>query len=253
MAETFGVRAYADLEAMLADVEAVSFAVTPEVQAQVALTAATAGKHLLLEKPVSTSLIEARLLARQVSERSLSSIVFLTARFRPEIADWLEEAGQSQWESATGMWKSSALASPLSPYFTSQWRRNKDAALWDLGPHALALIIPLMGSIVEVGARRADDAVIHLSLLHESGSHSTVDLCFEDSDTDQIELVLHAGDRTASLPQSLTSRTSAMVNAIESLVALARDGITDNPCDISFGLDIVRVLDAAERQMRGSS
>ena len=53
LAGTLGVTAYDDYDALLADVEAVAFAVPPDVQAEMALVAARAGKHLLLDKPVA--------------------------------------------------------------------------------------------------------------------------------------------------------------------------------------------------------
>src|SRR4051794_10659427 len=49
----FDVPGYGDLDALLADVDAVSFALPPDVQAPLALRAAEAGKHLLLEKPIA--------------------------------------------------------------------------------------------------------------------------------------------------------------------------------------------------------
>src|SRR3954465_488269 len=54
------VRSYDDFDAMLVDVDAVSFAVPPDVQAELAVRAAAAGKHLLLEKPLATSVGAAR-------------------------------------------------------------------------------------------------------------------------------------------------------------------------------------------------
>ena len=44
-----GVPAYDAFEALLAEVDAVAFAVPPEVQAELALVAAKAGRHLLLD------------------------------------------------------------------------------------------------------------------------------------------------------------------------------------------------------------
>src|ERR687890_2096698 len=53
LAERLCVPAYEDLDALYDEVAAVSFAVPPEVQGELALRAAQRGKHLLLDKPVA--------------------------------------------------------------------------------------------------------------------------------------------------------------------------------------------------------
>src|SRR3569833_1599304 len=53
LAGRYGVRAYDSVNALLSDVDAVAVAVPPDVQADLALRAANAGKHLLLDKPVA--------------------------------------------------------------------------------------------------------------------------------------------------------------------------------------------------------
>ena len=57
LAAEHGVTAYADFDEFLAGVDAVAFAVPPDVQAGMAAQAAAAGKHLLLEKPIATSAV----------------------------------------------------------------------------------------------------------------------------------------------------------------------------------------------------
>src|SRR4051812_1136768 len=50
-AEAVGARAHTNFDAFLDDVDLVTFSVPPSVQAVLAVQAAEAGKHLLLEKP----------------------------------------------------------------------------------------------------------------------------------------------------------------------------------------------------------
>ena len=50
-----GATAVADFDEFLDQVDAVAFAVPPAVQGELALKAARAGKHLILEKPVADS------------------------------------------------------------------------------------------------------------------------------------------------------------------------------------------------------
>src|SRR6266498_551387 len=56
----FGVRGYEDLDALLEAVDAVAIALPPDVQADLAVRAARAGRHLLLDKPLALSLEQAR-------------------------------------------------------------------------------------------------------------------------------------------------------------------------------------------------
>src|ERR1051325_10864499 len=73
LAQQLGGRAYDDYPALLRDVEAVAFTVPPDVQSVMATEAARAGKHLLLEKPVATSVAEAHALAD--AGRGVASVV----------------------------------------------------------------------------------------------------------------------------------------------------------------------------------
>src|SRR5215218_1327595 len=86
-----GIEAYRDPSALFAEVDAVTFAVPPDVQAPLAVHAAGLGKHLLLEKPTAGSAPAADALARQVTDSGVASVVFLTDRYSPETRAWLAE------------------------------------------------------------------------------------------------------------------------------------------------------------------
>jgi predicted dehydrogenase len=62
-------------------VEAVAFAVPPEVQAELALVAAKVGKHLLLEKPVAMTVAAVHALRDAATSAGVASVVFFTDRF----------------------------------------------------------------------------------------------------------------------------------------------------------------------------
>src|SRR4051812_18164835 len=55
----FEVPGYGDVDALLADVDAVAVALPPDVQAPLAVRAAQAGRHLLLEKPLALTIADA--------------------------------------------------------------------------------------------------------------------------------------------------------------------------------------------------
>ena len=74
LAASYGVTAHHDLAGFLAGVDAVAFAVPPDVQAPIAIRAASAGKHLLLEKPIAVSTADADALASTVEQARVASV-----------------------------------------------------------------------------------------------------------------------------------------------------------------------------------
>ena len=92
LAAAYGVAAHHDIAAFLDGLDGVAFAVPPNVQAAIATTAARAGKHLLLEKPIATSVADADALVESVEQARVASVVFFTARFQADVRAWLAEA-----------------------------------------------------------------------------------------------------------------------------------------------------------------
>ena len=160
-----------------ASVDAVSFAVPPDVQAPLAIRAAEAGKHLLLEKPVALSVADADAVVTAVEKAGVASVVFFTWRFNREIRAWLadEQArggwSGSGWSGGVAVWLGTALADD-SP-FNTPWRQQK-GALWDLGPHLVAMLWACLGPVTSVSAVPGQGDVRHLVLQHEGGASSTM-------------------------------------------------------------------------------
>src|SRR4051794_18827552 len=75
LAAEYGAEAYPTVESLIDEVEAVAIALPPVVQAPIALAAAQAGKHLLLDKPVAFEPRAAAGIAAAVAERNLASVV----------------------------------------------------------------------------------------------------------------------------------------------------------------------------------
>src|SRR6266545_3472763 len=86
----FGVRGYEDLDALLEAVDAVAIALPPDVQADLAVRAARAGRHLLLDKPLALSLEQAQSMVKTTKTNNITSIIFFTWRFKPRVVAWLE-------------------------------------------------------------------------------------------------------------------------------------------------------------------
>ena len=170
LAAEYGATAHADFGAFLDRVDAVAFAVPPDVQAPLAIQAARMGKHLLLEKPVALSADEADKLVAAVEEAQVASVVFFTWRFNTEIRAWLTDeqarggwSGEG-WSGGAAMWLGTSLE-PDNP-FNTPWRREK-GALWDLGPHLVGMLWACLGPVTEVTAVAGKADVVHLVLRHD--------------------------------------------------------------------------------------
>ncbi len=75
----FGVGGYEDLDALLEAVDAVAIAVPPDVQADLAVRAARAGRHLLLDKPLALSLEQARSVVEAAEAGGVASSLAIPA------------------------------------------------------------------------------------------------------------------------------------------------------------------------------
>jgi len=234
---------------MLAAVDAVSFAVPPAVQGELALRAIAAGKHVLLEKPIATTHRRAAEIAEAVSRTGVASIVFFTRRFVPEIAEVLEHNAARRWSTAEVEVRSGALA-PGSPYENSLWRRAPGAALWDIGPHVLSVLIALLGPVVE--AKRlpsANPAVIRLTTRHARGATATIALTLHAAPAELGQRYRFADDHgELVLPEPVFDRPAIFARAAGALVQSIAHGTRGHPCDVALGAEIVRILDAVDRQ-----
>ena len=166
----YDVPGFGDVDDLLEQVDAVSIALPPDVQAPLAERAAAAGKHLLLEKPIALDGPGADRLVGTVRDAGDASVVFFTFRFRPATATWLEQAGRMTLAGGSGSWLSSLAGSPFD---SSPWRQER-GALWDIGPHALSLLVPALGPVTSVQAGAGLRDTVHLVLTHESGVASTI-------------------------------------------------------------------------------
>ena len=244
----FDVPGYTDLDALLDQVDAVSFSLPPDVQAPLAVRAATAGKHLLLEKPIALTRGEADRVVEAVHAAGVAAVVFFTFRFQPATASWLAQAARTKLAGGAGSWLGNNYT-PDSPFKDSVWRRQQ-GALWDIGPHALSLFVPALGPVVEVQAGGGLGDTVHLILRHESGATSTVTLSHTVAPMSSgIEFFVH-GDagRVTLLPEVGPAALPAHRVAVEELAAAALTGGT-HPCGVEFGREVVVVLETAQRAL----
>jgi predicted dehydrogenase len=248
LAAEHGAASYDDVDTLLADVDAVAIALPPDVQAPLAARAAAAGRHLLLDKPVALDVEQADAVVSEVEARGLASRVFFTARYQPEVVAWLDDVGDDDWHGARATWFGS-IYQPGNPYADSAWRRRK-GALWDVGPHALAATLPLMGPAHRVTAGRGRGDTVHLVVEHERGGASTLSLSLTVPPAAAVtELVVHGERGVASMPSGRLSAAEAFAVAAGQLADDVAGGSTRAACDVRFGRDVVVVLAAAERSL----
>jgi predicted dehydrogenase len=241
----FEVPGFGDLDELLEQVDAVTFALPPDAQVPLAERAAAAGKHLLLEKPVAFSTEAADRIAAVVRHAGVASVVFFTLRFQAATTTWLTQAARTELAGGAGSWLASLAGSRFA---ASPWRHER-GALWDVGPHALSVLVPALGPVVAVHAGAGLGDTVHLVLTHECGAASTVTLSLTVAPmSGGVEFFVH-GDagRLVLLPDS-GSAQEAFALAVDELQAAALTGGT-HPCDVGFGRDVVRVLETAARAL----
>ncbi|KND42520.1 Gfo/Idh/MocA family protein [Streptomyces stelliscabiei] len=248
-----GVPVYEDVDALFADVDAVAVALPPSVQAPLAARAARVGCHLLLDKPLATDVEQGRTVVEAVEEAGVASVVFFTARFQTAIDAWItERAADGGWFTARAEWFGSLFDEESdSPFARSPWRREK-GGLWDVGPHALSVLLPVLGDVEQVAAAvRGPGDTVHLILLHTGGASSTLTLSLTAPPAASGATVeLRGRTGTAVLPESDEGAVPALVRAGDALLAAARSG-RPHPCDAAFALRVTELLVAAEERLTG--
>jgi predicted dehydrogenase len=245
LAAEHGVRAYAEIEELIGDVDAVAIALPPDVQAPIALRAARAGRHLLLDKPVAFTTAEADEIAAAVDERNLASVVFFTRRLAQVTVDFLAEAR------ALGGWREArvdhlgSIFTTGSPFGESPWRQQK-GGLWDVGPHALAMLLPVLGPVTEVTAMAGPHDMTHALLRHESGAISTLTLSVDAAADEVRQEIVFAGEAgLRQVPDAEWQPGQTLGVAISQLIAAAEGGPKPD-VDVRFGAAVTAVLAACQ-------
>ncbi|MFD5592124.1 Gfo/Idh/MocA family protein [Streptomyces griseorubiginosus] len=245
-ADEHGTRVYDDVDALLADVDAVAVALPPAVQAELAARAARAGRHLLLDKPLATTVEQGRAVVEAVRETGVASVVFFTSRFLAETEAWIaEQASVDGWFTGRAEWLGSVFTGE-SPFSDSPWRQDK-GALWDVGPHALSVLLPVLGEVREVAAAaHGPGDTVHVVLRHASGASSTLTLSLTAPPAAAgAGVELRGAGGVARLPESSEGAVPALVRATDALLAATRTG-RPHPCDAAFALRVTEILTEAE-------
>ncbi|UQU66016.1 Gfo/Idh/MocA family oxidoreductase [Couchioplanes caeruleus] len=244
LAGEHGAKPYADIDALIADVDAIAVALPPDVQADIALRAARAGKHLLLDKPVAFTAAAAREIVAAATEHEVASVVFFTRRFMPAIQEFVERA------EATGGWLEAridhlgSIFQPGNPFGESAWRKES-GGLWDVGPHAVALVLPVLGAVTEVTALAGARDMTHVLLRHAGGAISTLTLSVDaPAKLEREDAVLYGESGVAGVPPVEWLPVEAFGRGVDALIGAANGGPA-SPLDVRFGAEVVTILAAA--------
>ncbi|MFC5290790.1 Gfo/Idh/MocA family protein [Actinokineospora guangxiensis] len=225
-----------DYRDLLSQVDAVAFAVPPAAQADLAATAAAAGKHVLLEKPIADTPARARHLTDAVEAAGVISLVNLVRRFAPETVAWLAELHRAgTWAGASARWLSGALLG--GDYATSTWR-HEGGALADIGPHVLDLLDAALGPVDKVlSAHHHTPDLWHLVLGHHSGATSTATLSMHLPMRPTItEISVYGTPGYRELTGRATAPTDAFTTALDLFTALVAENTPAHPLDARRGL-----------------
>lgn len=249
LAAAHGVIGHTDLAAFLSDVDIVGIAVPPYIQPTYARAAVAAGKHLLLEKPVAINPVEADAIVSALDARGLASLVLFTQLMMPRQRLWIDETtAVGGWIGARIDTFSRLLVDPANPYHATAAWRGDGGALWDAGPHAVALLTTILGDVTDVTATRGAGDLVVVTLRHRSGAVSTITLAMDAPGPLPGETAFFGSAGKRILPPSAdwnAEATEAYGLALATLAAVATGRPTPPFPDARFGAHVTRVLAAA--------
>ena len=145
---TKGVTCYDDLDALIADtnVEAIYCPMANEEHAEWALKAIAAGKHVLIEKPMTTDLAQINKIEAAAKASNVKVMEGFMYRFHPQHqhVQALVDSGLigDVLSSRTSF---SFLMPPARMYRINRSMANGGGAMWDIGPYAIHALRWAMG------------------------------------------------------------------------------------------------------------
>jgi predicted dehydrogenase len=247
LAAELGARAYGGFDELLDAVDAVAFAVPPQVQGELAVRAAAAGRHVVCEKPLAGSVEDARAVVAGVRRGGVHSSMVLTLRHAPAVRAWLaalpsEPPGRGTV--AAARWLSGALLG--GPYAVSPWRAERGSSLLDIGPHVIDLLDAAVGPVTSVAWAHHDEPDLwRFGLTHEGGAVSSATLSMRlPIDPTEVEfIVLGAAGRHRLADRAAAEPGTCYAHLLDEFVA-AVDGSGAPPAlDAVHGLRLQELVE----------
>ena len=242
----FDVPGFGDVDELLSQVDAVTIALPPDVQAPLAERAAAAGKHLLLEKPIALDVAGADRVVDAVRDAGVASVVFFTFRFQAATSTWLTQAARTRLAGGAGSWLSSLAGIALRLLALAQGARR---AVGHRAARAVGARPGARAGRRGAGRRRAArhrapraDPRIGRGLDRDAVAHRGAAL-------DRDRVLRARGRRPAGAAARDRQRAEGAFSvAVDELTVAAMTGGA-HPCDVAFGRDVVAVLAAAARAL----
>ena len=247
IAQQYGIRAFVRLDDLLDAVDALSVAVHPRAQPDIAVAAAEAGRHVILEKPLAKAALAARAVMAAIETANVANIVFFIRRFVPEIAAAIAAERDHAWDHADVRVHSRVMVTD-SPYRNSGWRQAPSGALWDIGPHVLSVLIPMLGPVLTIEAEATHDHRTIIRTRHQHGRTADISLTLHAAPDDVAnDYRFMSRTRDLLLPNPELARVHAFSQAATRLIANIVSGQRDDECGVRLGVDIVDLLAQAEQ------
>lgn len=248
LAARYGAIAAGSFEELLDRCDVVAFAVPPEVQGELAVRAARAGKALLLEKPIASDLVAAERLVDAVEGSGVASLVVLSWRFADGVRTFLERAASFEAIGATGRFLSGGL---LAGPFVTPWRLDR-GPLVDLGPHVLDLLDAALGPVAAVRAAGSSRRWVSLQLEHATGVTSTAVLSGHVGlEPSRAGVALYGPEGVLEVDCASAVTGQAFATMRRDLAAVVTAG-GRHPLDVHRGLRLQRLIHDADGQLNTS-
>ncbi|HXA59836.1 MAG TPA: Gfo/Idh/MocA family oxidoreductase [Streptosporangiaceae bacterium] len=244
LAAEHGAPSFADIEELFDSCEAVAFCVPPDVQAELAMRAAQAGKAVLLEKPLAMDLEGARRLADAIGEAGVASQMVFTMRYTAAARAFLQQVRGLDAFGGYGSFVSSVLSG--GP-FATPWRLERGALL-DLGPHMVDLLDASLGRVVGVRAHGDPLRWVGLLLEHEGGAVSEASVSMAGAGDLPPARVEVYGRHGHALLNWSTVGGDAFATMVAEFASTVRCG-GGHPLDARHGLRIQEILASADAQL----
>ncbi|MEU0571007.1 Gfo/Idh/MocA family oxidoreductase [Nonomuraea sp. NPDC005983] len=241
LAAEFGVPACGDYAELLGSCEAVAFAVPPDVQARLAVTAARAGLALLLDKPVALTVDDAAALAAAVEEAGVVTQLVLTNRFRPAVREFLAQADKLV---VTGARACQLTGEFLDGTFQHSPWRDRGGILYNTGPHGLDILDTALGPIEEIRAAGDPENYLALTCLHQGGAVSQLALSGKIPGIGRhtvYELYGPHGELRLDFRDLTGDSAQTRANLRAEFAAAVRTGVS-HPIDVRRGLHLQRLM-----------
>jgi predicted dehydrogenase len=168
VARRHGGRTFATFAAALAACDAVTFAVPPQSQPELAAEAARAGKQLFLEKPLAHGLAPAEELVREVARACVPTFVMMSYRLGPGWQQFTRDLQRARPLQAL-------VVSATVPYMQrcpDDPRAAPEGLARDVGPHMVDVALAVLGPVEHVEESVVASDHVHVVLRHSGGTTS---------------------------------------------------------------------------------